>query len=209
MKYSKYIINALLLLVIAMLSFKQGEIIKVNDNNVLAYQDSLKVYKDKLGRSVYEKRALIVDNNQLKYFNDSLKIAIKNVKPVTITKIKTKIVYKDTAIVRWKTKEVIKHKFSLLFQKQDKYISVDGLATNEGIKFDNIELDADLSCVVGYRRKNIFSKPYPIAKITSNNPYIKSANVESFIVKKKKTIFERKGFWILIGAGAVIGIQNL
>lgn len=209
MKYSKYIVNALLLLVIAMLSFKQGEIIKINDNNVLAYQDSLKIYKDKLNRSVYEKRALIVDNSQLKHFNDSLKIAIKNIKPVAITKVKTKVIYKDTTIIKWKTKETIKHKFSLLFQKQDKYISIDGLATNEGIRFNSIELDADLDCVVGYKRKNMFSKSYPIAKITSNNPYVKSTNINSFVVKKKKTIFERKGFWLLLGAGAVIGIQNL
>lgn len=209
MKYSKYIVNALLLLVIAMLSFKQGEIIKINDSNVLAYQDSLKVYKDKLGRSVYEKRALIVDNNQLKHFNDSLKIAIKNIKPITITKVKTKVIYKDTTLIKWKTKETIKHEFSLLFQKQDRYMSIDGLATNKGIKFDNIEFDADLTCVVGYKKDNLFSKPYPTVKITSSNPYIKTTDVKPIIVKRKKTIFERKGFWLLLGAGAVIGIQNL
>src|SRR5690554_6572317 len=69
--------------------------------NLFTLNDSIKTYKSKNGSLVYEKGALISENNNLKELNKELYVEVKNLKenPIVIIKEKIEIEY-DTIRIK-------------------------------------------------------------------------------------------------------------
>jgi len=201
-KYSNLIVIGILIIIIGYLYFDRKQISNINSNNISYYESELNTYKDKFNREVSEKRAIQLSENELSILNDSLKLAIKNIKPTTITKTKIKIVYRDTTIINWDKK--IDTKFKQLFCKQDKYMTISGGVSNFGIFFNTIEFELELTNTIGFTRKNIFYKYQPVSRITNNNPYVKIIDIKTYIVKPKDSILTNK--WLWCGLGFLSGI---
>lgn len=197
-----YIVIILMLVGMSHLLWSASQLRVVSNDNFKAQEDTIQRYQDKLGRSVSEKQALTISNKQLKYLNDSLKISIKGMKPVVITKTKLKIQYRDTTIIKYD--KPIDIQFKRLFSRRDKYITILGKVSNRGVSFDRIELDLKLINNVGFERKNIFCLYKPVSKITSDNPYVKITKIETYVVKSKNSILSNK--WVWLGAGVLTGV---
>jgi hypothetical protein len=66
--------------------------------NLAALQDSIRTYTTKNGELIFEKSAIISENNQLKNLNSDLDNEIKNLKDNPIVVIKTKIVVQEKPV---------------------------------------------------------------------------------------------------------------
>lgn len=201
-KYSNFIIICILLIIVGYLYFDRKQIASVNSNNISSYESKLNTYKDKLDRLVSEKKSIQLSKNELSILNDSLKLAIKNIKPESITKTKIKVIYKDTTIINFD--KTIDTQFKQLFYKHDKYMTISGSVSNFGICFTKIEFNLELTNTIGFTRKNIFYKYQPISRIVNNNPYVKIIDINTYTIKPKESIFANK--WLWAGLGFMSGL---
>jgi len=177
----------------------EGQRISNYEQNITAYQDSLRTYKLKDSSSVAAKRAFLVSQSELqsKLKQQDLRISelqkklrskvilASNIKTeVLIPEIKPMLVH-DTIYSTAGVRETA-------FQFKDSYLSLDaGVKVTDSVNLtlSNIRVPVDL--IVGQTRDNqIF--------VTSKNPYLKVGSIESMIVVPKK---KHWGLGINIGPG--------
>jgi hypothetical protein len=164
--------------------------------------DSIKISKDKYNRVVAEKMSYEVTNKQLKGVSDSLKNVIKGYKPTVVIKYKTKIVYKDTIQIKYDT--ILPEPFDIPFRYDTKWLAMSGRSKNTGLDINKIIIPNEQSVVVGKKRDGFLNPSYSSIKIVNTNPYINSSSIDSYTIKRNKTIFEKWYFWL--GAGVIGGL---
>jgi hypothetical protein len=180
----------------------EGQRISKYEQNITAYQDSLRTYKLKDSSSVAAKRAFLVSQSELqsKLKQQGLRISelqkklqskvtmASNIKTeVFIPEIKPVMVH-DTVYNTIEGKPTREAAFKF----NDSYLSLDAdvkVADSVNLTLSNIKVPVDIT--VGQTKDNqIF--------VTSKNPYLKVQSVESMIIPPKK---KRWGFGINIGPG--------
>lgn len=181
----------------------EGQRILKYEQNITAYQDSLRTYKLKDSSSVAAKRAFLVSQSELqsKLKQQGLRISelqkklqskvnmASNIKTeVLIPEIKPTMVH-DTVYHSTAEEKPIRE---ATFKFNDPYLSLDaGIKIMDSIQLvlTNIKVPVDLT--VGQTKDNqIF--------VTTKNPYLKVGSIESMVAAPKK---KRWGLGFNIGPG--------
>jgi hypothetical protein len=186
------------------LYFDKVEISKINNQNILALNDSIKYHKNKYGKEVASKLVLQYSLSQLKDVskqNKELKETIKNFKkPITI--IETKQVVKiDTVYVSFE--KPIDYVFSKDFSSTNKYYQLSANVSNLGFKLNDLTIENNQSVVVGWKKQGFFKKPLLTTEITNSNPYIRQIEIKPIVIVYPKKIYEK--WYVVLPAGYVLG----
>lgn len=142
-KYFNQILLIVIMILIALLGMKQCKIDKLQQNNGI-YKDSVMVLKNKNGELYSQNDALVLTKKQLLEQNKELANEAKKLKenPIIITKVVTKVVYKDTLLnsdlLSYFDKDGTKI-FLVKWQKDTSFTQFDGfkIAGNTYLKIDS------------------------------------------------------------------------
>lgn len=178
------LVIAILAIIVVYLYIGNMNAKNVNTQNIKASNDTIKTYQDKLGRVVSEKDAYLVSLRDIKHLNDSLGVALKNIKPQTIIEYKTE--YKDTTKVEVVYIKELPIKFNIPFSYSDKWCKLQGMSTNKGLTFYNREFYNKQTIILGMKSTGLFSRDEVIARVVNTNPKMKVLNMTSYSIKTKK-----------------------
>lgn len=174
-----------------------------NSHNIVTYNDTIKIFRDKYNRTVAEKKSYEVSLSDVKSLNDSLKDIIKDYKPTVITKWKTKIVYKDSIHIKYDT--ILPVDFNIPFTYKSKWLIFSGRSKNTGLDINLIEIPNEQSLVIGYKKDGFFKTPYANVSIVNTNKYIEFEQIDSYIIRPNRTIFDKWWLWTVVGfVGGVV-----
>jgi len=231
MKTLKKYLNQLLILVIVfliiILGMKQCQLQKAEQNNGV-YKDSIIVLKNKEGQLYSQNDALVLTEKQLKKQNEDLYNEVKKLKenPIFITKVVTKLVYKDTLLnssilsyfekdgtkvflVKWK-RDTSFTQFDCLKISGNTYLKID---TNLNAQFYKSSLDS-LNISTKLYLSLTDSKDDNLLHINARTdfPGITFSDLDGALIdpKKSKTLkkfFPKKryGLGVFAGPGICIG----
>lgn len=171
----------------------------IHKQNIVALNSHMELYKDKLNRSVAEKEALVVQVNDLKSFGDSLRVAIKNIKPQVVVQVKERIVYKDSIIVKWKDSE------TKSFEWSNKWAFFNGQSFDQGIRMDSFGFNDDITLVQGFKKTGLFGlgKGETVVRVVHSNPYVQTQEMKPLIVRPKERFYQK--WYFQLGAGFLCG----
>lgn len=175
-------------------------------HNLSVAHDSIKTMVDKYGRTVSEKKAYEISLRDMKSLNDSLITILSNQKVKTLLKYKTVTKYKDTIIFKFDT--IIDQKFSYNFKYRQKWLSFNADVTNKDFSLSNIKIPTEYSLIVGYKKDGFFKPRYANASIVITNPHVEVMNMQSYVIKPKKTIWDKWWLWTVVGGAAGIIIMK-
>lgn len=192
--------------------------IDINNHNIDALNDTVRVEKDKLNREVYVKRTLLATNKNLEGLNSSLSSEVKSLKGKVIylqsskTKIEVDTQYIDNYITVYPD-----NKYSLDW-KFDTTYSEGNYRRFSGNSFFRIEKDTDsiipgktrinhdemgFSFITGLREKDKSLEIF----VTPKYPGMKVTEIEGAVIDPSKSVLLKKMFpekrW---GIGPQIGI---
>lgn len=187
---------------------------KLNTDYITS-QDTVMVYKNKLGESYSMVQTLITDKNALKRTNDELYKEIKNLKDNPIVVTKTEIIYKvDTLPMKTDTLYINPDKTEYLsyFSYSDEWCGIRGHNTLDISKnssktvLDSIGMSSTLSLDLIEKDKSLMF----IAK--ADNPYLQINNIEGAVVSPEKSKLLKKKFnkpWgVMIGVGPAVTVVD-
>ena len=172
------------------------------DSTKMQYQDSISLYKDKVG-NMYT--SLEIHQMRIKDLNDSLRIEAKNHKdPVYVTR--TKIKMQTDTIIKLINDTVIQN---------DSIYSIHSLYKDEHIKFEGTIISRDsasyatldsLSITADIYNDIILKNGKYYSIVRSNNPYLKITEQEAVFIQNK--IKKQRKWGAIIGIGAGISING-
>jgi hypothetical protein len=199
----------ILLLALMVLGFFLGKTGKKRQNNyqiseILNYKDTVMFYKSKSGELIAYNKSLNVSYNNLKKANDSLVRQIEDLKikkPTNITTVKTEVVVKEVYIPY--NTELPCDSFSIPFNFNDNWISIDGNSSNHGLRFDSIKLTNDMLIVSGVKRNGLFKPSETIVAVKSSNPYFNLIGLQNYTIVEEKRFYNKLWFKGLIFTGGV------
>lgn len=195
MKYAQWVIIGLLLISCFYLYESKSETESRSERNIEALNSQIITYKDKLGRSIAERKALEITTSELGSLNDSLREAIKGMKPQIIVKWRTKTVY-DTTYIKLGS---IPCQFTSPFSFEDKWVRYSGVVSDAGLRMDNMEFFQDISLVQGIKRKNFFHPYYQTTRIINNNPHTEVSGMKTYVVRVQSRWYDK--WYVHVAAG--------
>ena len=96
------------------------------------------------------------------------------------------------------------------FKKDDKWYSINGKVKKDGLQLDSLKITNESSVTIGYRKYGFLNlKSEPIVEIKNSNPYIKTIKANNINIKNNPNLFQKKGFWAVIGIVAGILLHLL
>lgn len=179
--------------------FDNEKIEQSQENNFVALNDSIRLYKDKYNREVSEKRSIVFNSDKVLKQNDSLKELIKGMKPEVI--VETKFVYRDTGTIKFDT---VYNNVYIPFSSKDNFRDISGIVKSDGIHFDSFEIYMKQHIAVGEIKNGLFKRNYYGVRIINENPYVKMTDIKPIIIKPNKKWYDR--WWIWGAAGLTCGI---
>lgn len=190
----------------AMLFFNMKQCGTSNDlrDAIEASQQETRTYKDKNGELVYYNSAIVVENRDLKLFNDSLAETVKDMKIK-----KPEVIIKTISILRIDTVTKV-FRDSLPcddFVKNDTieriFYRINYTLTKDSITFNEIYIPNEQTIVVGEKKNGIFKKNEYVVAIKNSNPLVIQEDIEPYIIKPKGKLFQDG---IKVGVGVLVGI---
>lgn len=211
-QYISYLVIVFLLLFLISQCNRVG---KLNSDitKLESYKDTVKFYKSKSGELISYNEALVVERKSLEKVKDSLLKEVEDLrikKPDVIVKWRTRIEV-DTQYIAFETKLPCEEDFEAPFNFENKWISLDGVVVNTGVRMDKIFLENDLMFVVGEKSNGVFERNEYIVAVKSDNPYFKTESIQSYTVKPKPKFHDKLWFKTLLftlGVGTGIIISN-
>jgi hypothetical protein len=199
----------ILILALILLGFFLGTTRKKKQNNhsiseIINYKDTVMFYKSKSGELIAYNKSLNVSYRNLKKANDSLFKEIEDLKikkPTTITIVKTEIVVKEITIPY--LVELPCDSFSIPFNFNDSWVSIDGNSSNSGLRFDSIKLTNDMLIVSGLKRNGWFKPSETIVSVKSENPYVNVTGLQNYTIKENAPFYNKLWFKALLFTGGV------
>jgi len=206
---NKNLVFIFLLLALIVLGFFLDRAVKRKQNNyhiseILNYKDTVMFYKSKSGELVAYNKSLNVSYKNLKQANDSLVKQIKDLKikkPTNITTVKTEVVIKEIYVPY--TVELPCDSFSIPFNFNDNWISIDGNSSNSGLGIDSIKLTNDMLIVTGVKRNGLFKPSETIVAVKSENPYFNISSLQNYTIKENPPFYNKLWFKLLVFTGGV------
>ena len=96
------------------------------------------------------------------------------------------------------------------FGIRDKWYSIDGKVKKNGLILDSFKIKNESSVTIGYKKSGFLNLgKTPIVEIKNSNPYIDVTKMSNIVIKKNKSVFSKKGFWIGVGIIGGLFIQKL
>lgn len=172
--------------------------------DVINYKDTVMYYKSKSGKLIAYNKSLTLSYKDLKRANDSLFKEIEDLKikkPTTITVVKTEIVVKEITIPY--LVELPCDSFSIPFNFNDSWVSIDGNSSNSGLRFDSIKLTNDMLIVSGLKRNGWFKPSETIVSVKSENPYVNVTGLQNYTIKENSPFYNKLWFKALLFTGGV------
>jgi len=158
------------------------------------YDPSAKYYKSKAGEVIAYNSSLEIQLKNLKQERDDLFAEISNMrikKPQTITRTVTRTEY-DTLWMTFET-EIPCEDFTSEIVYLDEWIEIYGFVNNEGVMIESIYIPDTVTLVVGNHKRET------IIAVKHANPNVTVAEVENYVIKKKR--FDLKAFGLGLGLG--------
>lgn len=202
-----FVIIILGLLILNIKSCKKHKAFTSSVENILNYKDTAKVYKSKLGKYVYYNEDLKVTLKELTVTKDSLINLLEDLKikkPKNITKIITEVKYVDIPIIYKDT--IPCDTFIEPFKYKDKWLTINGISSNNGFFFKNLNVTSGITLVKGEKKNGFLKQNEEVISVISDNPYLKVNNISSYTIKPKKIFYDKWWFkTILFGTGIIVG----
>lgn len=213
---SKYLIVAMILLVLLFVAIRSCQTNKQNFSSEQSYNssksDSLKSYINKVTNQlvVYKKASelnekaftnLVLENNDLKQKLSKY----KNIKTVIETQTITKI---DT--LKFYFKDSIPCEFEPIVIKIDSSnYNLSGLLTNKDFVIQDLTIPNKQTIVIGEKKNGLFKKNEFVVSVENSNVLIKTMNVQSFSLKSEKKWYQTFGFQVGLGIISTLLVINL
>lgn len=177
-----YFLAALFLVLFIHQCDQRQAIERQNEQNVDFLNDSLEQFRNKYGQLVSEKKALKGDKQSLDILlskqvdsTQQLKKLVADLKDVdfaanvkTITKIDT---------IKTYFAKPIGYEFARDFSADTDHYLIEGVATQNGVKLNTINIPTQLSLAVGKKKTGWFKSEYQF-QATSPNPYVKIQDLQ-------------------------------
>ena len=209
----KYAVIASLLIALVILSFKYKNL--KNDFNDIqnTAQDTLTVYKNKVGELYSQQKAYITEINDLKKSNSELYTEVKNLEdnPVVATKVHTVTKFKDKIIKDTVTIDPSGN-YTFNMNYKDQWVNLSGRSTFDistmigTAKFDSISFPNTITIDL-IEKNNQLSF---IAK--SDNPYCQINSLNGSILSPEKSSVIKKRFdkkWaVVVGVGPTVSVYD-
>lgn len=132
-------------------------------------------------------------NENLLILNDFRKVKAQ-VKVITQTKYDS--VYVPYTITE--TDTIYNYKS---FGFKDDYFGIYGIAKEDGILFDSVYFQNDLTLTIGNKSKGFFRKSEPIVQVKYENPYTTTTSMNNVIIQNDLKWYDKKRTWFILGAG--------
>ena len=205
------IVSSLIALVI--LSFKYKNL--KNDFNDIQnkVQDTLTVYKNKVGELYSQQNIYITEIKDLKKTNSELYAEVKNLKdnPVVVTKVKTVIEFKDKIIKDTVTLDPSGN-YTFNMKYKDQWANISGRSTFDistmigTAKFDSIFFPNTITI-------DLIEKNNQLSFISkSDNPYCQINSLNGSILSPEKSSVIKKRFdkkWaVVVGIGPTVSVYD-
>jgi hypothetical protein len=145
------------------------------------YDPSAKYYKSKAGEVIAYNSSLEIQLKNLKQERDDLFAEISNMrirKPQTITRTVTRTEY-DTLWMTFET-EIPCEDFTSEIVYLDKWIEIYGFVNQDGVMIESIHIPDTVTLVVGNHKRET------IIAVKHANPNVTVAEVENYVIKKKR-----------------------
>jgi len=158
------------------------------------YDPLAKFYKSKTGELVAFNKSLEIQVKDLKKQRADLMDEVKNMrirKPQIITRTVTRTEY-DTLWMTFET-EIPCEEFTSEIVYMDKWIEIYGFVNQDGVMIESIYIPDTVTLVVGQNKRET------IIAVKHANPNITVAEVENYVIKRKR--FDFKAFGIGLGLG--------
>ena len=192
----------LILFLVALIIFKGYHYHHELDSAKMMYQDSISLYKDKVGH-MYS--ALEIHQLRIKDLNDSLQREAKNHKdPIYITR--TKIQIQNDTIIKLINDSILKNDsiYSIHSLYKDEYLNVnETIISRDSSSYatlDSLSITADIYNDIILKN----GKYYSIVRC--NNPYVKITGQEAVFIQDK--IKKQRKWGAIVGIGAGISING-
>ena len=192
----------LILFLVALIIFKGYHYHHEMDSAKMMYQDSISLYKDKVGH-MYS--ALEIHQLRIKDLNDSLQREAKNHKdPIYITR--TKIQIQNDTIIKLINDSILKNDsiYSIHSLYKDEYLNVnETIISRDSSSYatlDSLSITADIYNDIILKN----GKYYSIVRC--NNPYVKITGQEAVFIQDK--IKKQRKWGAIVGIGAGISING-
>lgn len=209
----KHVVIASLLIALVILSFKYKNL--KNDFNDIqnTAQDTLTVYKNKVGEFYSQQKAYITEINDLKKSNSELYTEVKNLEdnPVVVTKVHTITEFKDKIIKDTVTVDPSGN-YTFNMNYKDQWVNLSGRSTFDistmfgTAKFDSILFPNTITIDL-IEKNNQLSF---IAK--SDNPYCQINSLNGSILSPEKSSVIKKRFdkkWaVVVGVGPTVSVYD-
>ena len=200
----KTIIPYILAIVFLLLFLRQCERsadLQYKRDNAMEYlKDSVRYYQNKLGQEIAVKTALHGDKEALELLlsntESELKELAKKFKDVQAAGQITTITKIDTIHIGYEVP--VPFEFDRLWSKNDRFYSISGHSTQDGITINSLEIPNTLSFVVGKKKGNF------IIEAVNSNPHIKTTGLDAYSFKLPK-----KRFGVTVFAGYGLGKSGL
>ena len=186
-------ISAFIILVLMLISVGFMRTCSTPKRTVI-YDPLAKFYKSKTGELVAFNKSLEIQVKDLKKERADLMDEVKNMrirKPKTITRTVTRTEY-DTLWMTFET-EIPCEEFTSEIVYMDKWIEIYGFVNQDGVMIESIYIPDTVTLVVGQNKRET------IIAVKHANPNITVAEVENYIIKRKR--FDFKAFGIGLGLG--------
>jgi hypothetical protein len=97
------------------------------------------------------------------------------------------------------------------FKLENKWYNISGSVEKKGLQLDSLKLTNQSDVTIGYKKSGFLGlSKTPIVEIKNSNPYFNVTKMNNVVIKKNKSIFEKKTFWAGIGIiGGFILKNNL
>lgn len=92
------------------------------------------------------------------------------------------------------------------FEHNSKWYYINGTVNKQNVFIDSLSVINDSRVQIGFKKTGFLGlgKKIPVVEIKNSNPYFTVNKMDNVVIKDKKSIFDSKLFWALIGAGATI-----
>jgi hypothetical protein len=151
--------------------------------------------------------------NEKKLKDENWKLISNNIKLIEkISVLHDSLKYKeppDTIIKIVNNIPSIYIKTPLLFSKTDKFYSVNGRVTYEGVILDSLAMYSYPEITIGWRRKNFLSKSEPAVTYYNENPHAVVMDMKAIQVENPTKWYDRKILWFLLGSGSFFVISSV
>lgn len=181
---------------------KLNKILNHNLTEIGFKNQNFKTEVTKLGDSLNIQSQIILSQKQA-IENNLIEIKrLKNIKSKVSVITQTKI---DTLFIPYKktTNDTIyanaNTKNTNYFDYTEKWFSINGFATDEGININSLSVKNDFSIYIADRKMGLFKKSKPSVMLINKNPYTETIKMNNVVIEYHQPFYKKNWFWGSVG----------